>query len=143
MAEFPSEEWFQSYVEAINASREYAEYAATWEGDAVIHIEAEPDKGIAADVYGLLGLWHGACRGGGIVDQARADAAEFEIRAPYSRWKDVIRGDLEPVKGLVQGKLRVRGDLPKILRYTKGTQELAYIAGEVETTFPDESPHEG
>jgi putative sterol carrier protein len=136
--EFPSEEWFQSLIDAINASQEYAEYAATWEGDVVFHIEAEPDKGLPADVHGLLDLWHGGCRGGGIVEQTRATSAEFVVRAPYSRWKDVIQGDLEPIKGLVQGKLRVRGDLPKILRYVKGTQELAYIAGQVDTTFPDE-----
>ena len=138
MPEFPSEEWFQSLIEAINASQEYAEYAATWEGDVVFHIEAEPDKGLPDDVHGFLDLWHGRCRGGGLVDEARATSAEFAVRAPYSRWKDVIQGDLEPIKGLVQGKLRVRGDLPKILRYVKGTQELAYIAGQVDTTFPDE-----
>jgi putative sterol carrier protein len=137
--EFPTEEWFQAYIEAIDASDEYTEYAATWEGDVIIHVEAEPDKGLVADVHGLLDLWHGGCRGGGIVDEERAATAEFVVRAPYSRWKDVIRGDLEPVKGLVQGKLRVRGDLPKILRYVKGTQELAHIAGQVDTTFPDES----
>jgi putative sterol carrier protein len=136
--EFPSEEWFQSLIEAINASQEYAEFAATWEGDVVLHIEAEPDKGLPTDVHGLLDLWHGGCRGGGIVEETRATSAEFTVRAPYSRWKDVILGDLEPIKGLVQGKLRVRGDLPKILRYVKGTQELAYIAGQVDTTFPDE-----
>jgi putative sterol carrier protein len=136
---FPTEEWFQAYIEAINDSAEYAEYAATWEGDVIIQVEAEPDKGLTADVHGLLDLWHGGCRGGGIVDEERATTAEFAVRAPYSRWKDVIHGDLEPIKGLVQGKLRVRGDLPKILRYVKGTQELAYIAGEVDTTFPDES----
>jgi putative sterol carrier protein len=139
MPEFPTEEWFQSFIAAIDASEEYAEYAATWEGDVIIQVEAEPDKGLAADVHGLLDLWHGRCRGGGIVDEARARAAEFVVRAPYSRWKDVIQGDLEPIKGLVQGKLRVRGDLPKILRYVKGTQELAYIAGQVDTTFPDGS----
>ncbi len=137
--EFPTEEWFQAFIEAIDASEEYGEYAATWEGDVIIQVEAEPDKGLAADVHGLLDLWHGGCRGGGIVDEARAATAEFVVRAPYSRWKDVIHGDLEPIKGLVQGKLRVRGDLPKILRYVKGTQELAYIAGQVDTTFPDES----
>jgi putative sterol carrier protein len=137
--EFPTEEWFQAYIEAIDNSDEYAEYAATWEGDVIILVEAEPDKGVAADVHGLLDLWHGGCRGGGIVDEERASVAEFVVRAPYSRWKDVIHGDLEPIKGLVQGKLRVRGDLPKILRYVKGTQELAYIAGQVDTTFPDES----
>jgi len=136
---FPTEEWFQAYIEKIDASEEYAEYAATWEGDVIIQVEAEPDNGVAADVRALLDLWRGGCRGGGVVDEERAAAAEFVIRAPYSRWKDVIRGDLEPVKGLVQGKLRVRGDLQKILRYVKGTQELAYIAGQVDTTFPDET----
>jgi putative sterol carrier protein len=136
--EFPTEDWFQVYIDAINASEEYATYAATWEGDVVIQIEAAPDKGLAADAHGLLDLWHGGCRGGGLVDESRAASAEFAVRAPYSRWKDVIHGDLEPIKGLVQGKLRVRGDLPKILRYVRGTQELAYIAGQVDTTFPDE-----
>ncbi len=138
MPEFPTEEWFQAYIEVINGSKEYAEYAATWEGDVVILIEAEPDKGVPADVYGLLDLWHGGCRGGGVVDEARGEAAEFLIRAPYSRWKDVVLGDLEPIKALMQGKLRVRGDLPKILRYVKGTRELAHLTSLVDTSFPDE-----
>ena len=138
MPAFPTDEWFQAFIDAVNASEAYEEYAATWEGDAVLQIEAEPDKGVPDDVYGLLDLWHGKCRGGGVVEADRVDSAEFAIRAPYSRWKDVILGHLEPVKGLTQGKLRVRGDLPKILRYVRATQELAYIAGEVDTTFPDD-----
>lgn len=138
MPEFPTDEWFQAFISEINGSKEYAEYAATWEGDVVILVEAEPDKGVPKDVYGLLDLWHGGCRGGGVVDESRGRAAEFLVRAPYSRWKDVILGDLEPIKALMQGKLRVTGDLPKILRYVKGTQELAEITGEVDTTFPDE-----
>jgi putative sterol carrier protein len=81
--EFPTEEWFQAYIEAIDNSDEYAEYAATWEGDVIILVEAEPDKGVAADVHGLLDLWHGGCRGGGIVDEERASLAEFVVRAPY------------------------------------------------------------
>jgi putative sterol carrier protein len=136
--EFPSDDWFRAFVDVINGSKEYAEYADTWEGDVVIMIEAEPDKGVPEDVYGLLDLWHGRCRGGGVVDAGRAEAAEFVVRAPYSRWKSVIEGDLEPVKGLMQGKLRVRGDLTKILRYVRGTQELAHLTSRVETTFPDE-----
>jgi putative sterol carrier protein len=136
---FPSDEWFQRFIDAINASEGYASYAADWEGDVVIAIEAEPDHGVPDDVYGLLDLWHGGCRGGGLVDGARAEAAEFLVRAPYSRWKDVILGELEPVKGLMQGRLRVRGDLQKILRYVKATQELAHLTRNVKTTFPDGS----
>ena len=139
MPRFPSEAWFGAFVDAINASEEYASYAADWEGDVVIAIEAEPDHGVPQDVYGLLDLWHGGCRGGGLVDAARAETAEFLVRAPYSRWKDVILGELEPVKGLMQGRLNVRGDLQKILRYVKATQELARLTRNVETTFPDGS----
>lgn len=139
MPAFPSEEWFRGFIDAINASEEYAGSAADWEGDVVIAIEAEPDKGVDKDVFGLLDLWHGGCRGGGLVDAARAETAEFVVRAPYSRWKDVILGDLEPVKGLMQGKLKVRGDLQKILRYVKATQELAHLTSRVETTFPDDA----
>lgn len=138
MPEFPTDEWFQAFIAEINRSKDYAAYAATWEGDVVILVEAEPDKGVPADVYGLLELWHGGCRGGGVVDETRGRSAEFLVRAPYSRWKDVILGDLEPIKALMQGKLRVRGDLPKILRYVKGTQELANLTSEVDTSFPDE-----
>ena len=136
--EFATDEWFQAFIAEINRSDEYAEYAATWEGDVVILIEAEPDRNVPADVHGLLDLWHGECRGGGVVDEARGKDAEFVIRAPYSRWKDVVLGDLEPIKALMQGKLGVRGDLPKILRYVKSTQELAHLTSLVETTFPDE-----
>lgn len=138
MPAFPSDGWFRAFVDVINASEEYAAYAATWEGDVVILIEAEPDKGVPEDVHGLLDLWHGACRSGGVVEAARAESAEFVVRAPYSRWKDVINGDLEPVKGLMQGKLGVRGDLTKILRYVKATQELARLTTLVDTSFPDE-----
>lgn len=138
MPEFPSEGWVRAFADAINASEDYARFAHDWEGDVVIAVEAEPDKGVPNDVLVLLDLWHGACRDGEIVDADRAERAEFLVRAPYSRWKDVIEGDLEPVKGLMQGKLRVRGDLQKILRYVKATQELANLTSEVETTFPDD-----
>lgn len=137
MPEFPSDPWVREFVDAINTSEGYRRLAHDWEGDVVIAVEAEPDKGVPRDVHILLDLWHGACRDGGVVDGGRGDHAEFVIRAPYSRWKDVIRGDLEPVRGLMQGKLRVRGDLQKILRYVKATQELAHLTSEVETTFPD------
>jgi putative sterol carrier protein len=139
--EFPSDAWVRDFVEAINASDAYAASTSDWEGDVVIAIGAEPDKGVPEDVHVLLDLWHGRCREGAIVDRARGEAAEFLISAPYSRWKDVIEGSLEPVKGLMQGKLKVRGDLQKILRYVRGTQELARLTRNVETTFPVDGPH--
>lgn len=139
MFEFPHEEWFEALAGEINASAAYREAASDWEGDIAFVVEADPERGVPGDVWGYLDLWHGACRSAAVVDAGRGDDAEFVISATYRRWKDVVRGDLDPVRAMMQGKLRVRGDLPKILRYVQAAHELVVICGLVPTRFPDES----
>jgi putative sterol carrier protein len=39
---------------------------------------------------------------------------------------------------MMQGKLKVRGNLPTILRYVSAAHELVRLTGEVDTTYPDE-----
>lgn len=138
MPVFPSEEWLTQYVERINASDGYKQAAATWEGDVSYVIEAEPDKGVSDDVWAWLDLWHGECRQGRIVSAADGEKARFVIRAPYSRWKEVIRKELHPVKGMMQGKLRLRGDLATIIKHVKAANELVNVAQTVPTEFADE-----
>jgi putative sterol carrier protein len=138
MPEFPSPEWLDEYVEKINGSSSYKEAAATWEGDVAYVIEAEPDKGIPDEVVAWLDLWHGDCREAKIVTTEEGEKARFVIRAPYSRWKEVILKELDPVKGMMQGKLKLRGDLPTIVRYVKAANELVNLAQTVDTQFPDE-----
>lgn len=141
MPVFPSVEWMDEFVAKVNASAEYADAAATWEGDLVFVYEKEPDKGLDADVYAWLDLWHGKCRDAAQLDgpdDPRAKAAKFTITAPYSRWKSVMRKELDPVKGMMQGKLKVRGDLPTIVRYVKASNVLVDITTQVDTQFIDE-----
>ena len=139
MPTFPSDAWFQRFIELINGSSEYAEAAGDWEGDVSLLIEAEPDKQVRDDVWAWLDLWHESCRGGGLVDGERGARAAFVIRAPYSRWKEIVLGRLEPVKAMMQGKLRVQGDLPAIVRQIRAVNELVHLAGQIDTTFPDEA----
>jgi putative sterol carrier protein len=138
MPEFPTQPWFDAFVAEVNASEEYRVAAADWEGDIAFLVEAEPDKNMPADVWGYLDLWHGACRSGGVVGPHDGARAAYVIAAPYTRWKDVVQGDLDPVRGMMQGKLKVRGDLPTIIRYVRAANELVRLTGEVDTTFPDE-----
>jgi putative sterol carrier protein len=135
---FPTEPWFQDLIAEINASHEYQEAAATWEGDVAFLVEAEPDKGMPEDVWGVLDLWHGACRGGGVVDATAGQKAAYVIRAPYSRWKEVLLGDLDPTRAMMQGKLKVQGDLATIVRYVRAANELVHLTGQVDTQYPDE-----
>lgn len=138
MPSFPTDEWFRAFVAEVNGSQEYKVAAADWEGDIAFLILAEPDKHLPEDVWGWLDLWHGECRAGGVVAPTRGAEARYVITAPYSRWKDVLLGELDPIKGMMQGKLKVRGDLPTIIRYVQAANELVRLTGEVDTSFPDE-----
>jgi putative sterol carrier protein len=60
------------------------------------------------------------------------------ITAPYSRWKQVSKLELDATKGMLQGKLKLKGDLPTIVRYTKASQELTLCTSRIPTEWPDE-----
>jgi putative sterol carrier protein len=139
MARFPSDEWLSRYRELINGSGEYRLAAETWEGDIAFFMEAEPDHGVPDDLVAWLDLWHGECRGARMITAGEADAAAYGIRAPYSRWREVVLGDLEPVKAMVQGKLKLRGDLAEIVRHVRAAQELVHLTTLVPTEFVGEA----
>lgn len=138
MAVFPSDEWLAIYRDRINGSAEYREAAATWEGAIAFVFEAEPDRGVPEDLWAWLDLWHGQCRGARMVTPEEGSRAPYVIRAPYTRWKEVLAGDLDPVKGMMQGKLKLRGDLPTIIRHVRAANELVHLTSTVPTEFLDE-----
>jgi putative sterol carrier protein len=139
MLAFGTQEWLDEYVSRINASPEYREAASDWEGELAYRFEAEPDKNWPDDVYAVMDLWHGQCREAFFTDRERAEQAPFFVEAPYTRWKQVIAQELDPIKGMMQGKLRLKGDLPTIVRYVKASNELVSMAAQIPTAFPDES----
>ena len=140
VALFPSDEWISIYRDRINASPEYREAAATWEGAVAFAFEAEPDRSVPKDLWVLLDLWHGECREARMIGPDEGRLAPYVIRAPYSRWKEVVRGDLDPVKGMMQGKLKLQGDLAMIVRYVRAANELVHLTMQVPTEFMDERP---
>ncbi len=141
MPVWPSDEWVEEYRDAINGSAEYREAAHDWEGAVVYHFQAEPEKRLAEDVYGWFDLWHGECREAKQVAAEEAAGAEFIVSAPYSIWKQVITKELEPMKAIMQGRLKMKGDLAKAVRYTKASLVLQDIATRIpDTEFLDELP---
>jgi putative sterol carrier protein len=143
VAVFPSDEWISIYEDRINGSLEYRQAAATWEGAVAFVFEAEPDRGVPTDLCAYLDLWHGECREAKMLGPDEGQRAPYVIRAPYSRWKEVVRGDLDPVKGMMQGKLKLQGDLAMIVRYVRAANELVHLTMQVPTEFLDERPTAG
>ena len=136
---FPSTEWVEEFKRQINVSEGYKKAGATWTaGPVALVISAKSEIGLNEDVGIWLDLHQGVCRDAKIVAPLEAQKAPFCITGDYARWKQVIKKELEPVKGMMQGKLKLKGDLPTIVRNVRGAQELVECTTKIETKFLDE-----
>jgi putative sterol carrier protein len=136
---FPSEEWVGAWLALANRSAEFEASGKEWEGAVTLVIGAEPSAGLPSSIYIRLEGRHGKWLGHELSTDGRlAEGSVFVLRAPYARWKQVIRQELNPIKGLVQGKLRIHGHLPVIFKWTRSVLLLAELAGRLDTEFPDE-----
>lgn len=138
MVAFASQDWLDEYKARINQSERYAEAAAGWEGAIAYVFDPEPDRNWPETTYVLMDLAHGKCHEARLTDREEAEQAPFLIRGPYTRWKQTVTGQLDPIKGMMQGKLRVRGDLATLVRYVDAAHELVNLAAGIPTEFPDE-----
>ena len=125
--EFPSADWTQQFETAINTSEAYANAAKNWEGDVMLVIKDGPG------IY--LDLWHGVCRNAEFVQDPAAKDAEFKITADMEKWKQVLAGKLDPVQGMVTRKIKLDGNLVKIMKNVKAAQELVHSATTVDTIY--------
>jgi putative sterol carrier protein len=137
---FPSPEWVQAYKEAINANANYKTAAKDWtHGVVAMVVKAAPELGIAEDLAMWLDVHEGVCRETKLLPAKDAQGANFVIEADYPKWKSVIRKELDPIKAMMQGKLKVtKGNMPTLVKYVHSNRELVESATHVDTQFRDE-----
>ncbi|MEM7355354.1 MAG: SCP2 sterol-binding domain-containing protein [Acidobacteriota bacterium] len=130
-----TESWAQAWAEELRTSDAYRTAATTWEGSIVL--EMAGDAATARSVF--VNLWHGECRDARAASETDREQADYLIRADSAIWKRVLAGDLEPIFGLMSGKLKlVRGSLAKLTPYMAASRELVQAAARVESAFPDD-----
>jgi putative sterol carrier protein len=137
---FPSEEWCLAYRDAINGNAAYQAAARDWTyGPVAMVVTAEAGIGIAEDTAMWLDVHQGLCRQCRLVSREEAEKASFVIVAPYGRWKEVIRKELDPTKGMMQNKLKLtKGHMPTIVKFVTSNKELVESTARVPTQFIDE-----
>ncbi len=134
---FASAEWIAAYKDAINANPAYKTGAANWTyGVVALVVKASPPA-FPNDAGVWLDLDRGVCRDARLVSPDEAKTAPFCITGDYARWKQVVKKELDPIKGMMQGKLKLKGDLPTIVRAVKASQELVNSTASVDTEFAE------
>lgn len=133
-----SPEWAAAFKDEINGSAAYKQAAKGWKWTVGLVVEAEPDRNFPESRGVVMDLFDGDARDVKVGSATEAQACDFVITAPFSRWKQVALKELDATRGMLQGKLKLKGDLPTIVRYTKAAQELTEATTRVPVTWPDE-----
>ena len=130
---FPSDEWIKELSSQLNQSEPYEKSAKDWEGDFIFIVE--PDAAYDDTAYLFLALYHGKSPNAVALASEDEREAEFVLRAPFSNWRKVIEGELDAIQGMMTRKLKVQGNMMKIMRYPKAAKELVACCALVPTEW--------
>ncbi len=134
-----SDDWAEAFKAEINGSDVYKQAGKGWKWKVGLVVEAEPDKNFPEAKGIVMDLFEGEARDVTVGSADDARACDFAITGTYSRWKEVATEKLDATRGMLQGKLKLKGDLPTVVRYTKASQELTKCTTRVPVVWPDEA----
>lgn len=132
--QFATDEWIKALMAEVNQSEAYRKAAKTWEGD--FYFIVEKGDGVAEDVYMYMDLWHGECRDAFRVDDPGQKSPAFVMNAPVAIWKQVFEKKIDPIRGLVSGKLKLQGNMMKVIKAPKAAIELVECCTKIDTVYP-------
>lgn len=132
--QFATDEWAKALMHEVNTSEAYKKAAANWEGDFYFVTTKSP--GIAEDTYLYLDLWHGEARDAYLVTEPAAKQVAFELSAPVDVWRKVLEKKVDPIRGIMSGQLKLKGNMMTVLKSPKAATELVAAAMKVDTDWP-------
>jgi len=127
--EFPSAAWLAALHEKLNSDEQYGQIARNWEGDVLFTIQQ--DSVFAENRQLYFDLWHGKCRSARIVDNGDLPDADFTLRADYSQWLRVLKGELHPMQAMLTQKLKLEGSMSYLMRHVPTVLDFTRCAQEV------------
>ena len=134
---FPSPEWVEQLRIEINRNQAYRRSGKTWEGDFYFTVEAVPGLKEPFELY--LDLWHGECRDAHVVTGKGIKKPEFVIAGSLDTYRRIFTKKLDPIQALMTRKLKLEGNMMKIMRSVKATIDLVNCCSLIDTVYPEEA----
>jgi putative sterol carrier protein len=140
MATFPSKEWCEEAVRLVNADPESSLAARGWQGEIGVIVDAEPGKLARAFVVHLVPR-DARIEKLRVLDEPD-DLDELEpaylARAPYTVWKQLLQGSLDPVEAVLRRRIAVKGDLQQLIERLRFKGIADRVFAELKTEYVDE-----
>lgn len=130
---FPSPEWMQAFCDALAAHPEVDEVASALDGTYRFVVEADQtlpethryDLAIRPDPVEVTPL------------PEPVDKPTLVLRANHDRWRQLIEGTLDIGMAVMLRRLKVQGDLSRLIGRVDRTKPLRDALGQVQTEWID------
>ena len=133
---FPTEEWLNELKDSLNADKAFEKAAAKWEGSLVMNVQA--DELLDKETIMWIDPYHGKIRDAKVISSLEEEKSEFVLSAKYSTWKSIINGEMDSMKAMMKGKIKVQGKLTALLKQTKASNALIKVQQNMDTIFMEE-----
>lgn len=100
--------------------------------------EEDLKKGKIDELAVYLDLWHGKCREIKTIKDIDAVDSDNRLRGSYYTWERIAREEIDPMKALMQKKLKLEGSLIQLMKYIRGAKELVKSIKSVDIQFPSD-----
>ncbi len=126
--EFPSKELAEALCFELNRNEAYRKAARGWRWPILFKVEEDGGAGPGF----ILDLYEGECRGFKWFDNTSGVTADYVLSASKDTWLKVIKGELHPMKAILEKKVRLeKGSYATIARYTRAALEIVKAARSV------------
>lgn len=137
---FPSKEWADEAVRLANADPEVAAAGADWVGDFGIVIEAEVGKLDAPFTVHVVPRQGRVERCKILRDPDELEEIEpaYLARAPYSVWKALLTGELDPVEAVLRRQITLAGNVQPLIERARYKGIGDRVLAQIQTVWADE-----
>ena len=126
--------WTARFRDEINRSPDYRSHGASWEAPIALEMSF---RGSAAPRTVVLHLHQGECESAHCAEDGPGHDIGLVIRADVEGWKRILAGKMDPIWGIMSGRLKlVRGSLTDLVPYALAAKALVDSAARIEASFP-------
>jgi putative sterol carrier protein len=134
---FPSQEWVDELVKIATSIPELVEIGKSWTHGGIIAI-MEPDEKLNETWRAFFSIDRGVVKEAKIIEDEKQYNPAFTIRAKYSVWKGIVRGELDPIQAFLRGAIKVDGNIGILMQYMAFIRKFIDVLQKVPSYFPDE-----
>ena len=99
---FPSQEWVDELVKIATSIPELVEIGKSWTYGGIINL-MEPDENLNETWKAFFSIDRGVVKEAKIIEDEKQYNSAFTIRAKYSVWKGIVKGELDPIQAFLRG----------------------------------------